>query len=186
MVPRDLPRDVVTVIHKEMGYPSGNGQWFPRAYRRAIDLLAAAAAPAAGAERSGEEHYIMKLQELLARVQEQRNSLQWALETIRDTFRRDMEQGYRTKDKEFAVEIAGRVLTVSAGATPTPDATITSTVERCAKVAEELPMLWDVEWLLTATKKDCSQRAAREIAAAIRALAPRSAAPTADGEVDNG
>lgn len=37
-------------------------------------------------------------------------SLERALQMIHDTFTRDMEQGYRTRDKQFAVEIARAAL----------------------------------------------------------------------------
>lgn len=43
--------------------------------------------------------------------------------------------------------------------------------QECASIALNEPLLWDVEWLLHATKKECSQRAAHEIAAAILAAA---------------
>ncbi|WP_368640619.1 hypothetical protein ABRZ04_05400 [Castellaniella ginsengisoli] len=37
-------------------------------------------------------------------------SMRWAVETIYRTFKRDIDQGYKTKDKEFAVSIAGKAL----------------------------------------------------------------------------
>lgn len=40
----------------------------------------------------------------------QRDALRTALTLIRDTFKRDMDQGYKTKDKEFAVDIANLAL----------------------------------------------------------------------------
>lgn len=60
-----------------------------------------------------------ELRRLHARVQElgSNQPVRYALQTIHDTFKRDLDDGYITRDKQFAVEIAAEAL--SAAPTPT-------------------------------------------------------------------
>lgn len=136
-----------------------------RALRNAI-----AAAPAAGAERRGEDA------EQLGQVAQHRltqiNRLTHVIEQVNAMACYGCEED-TSAARDMLSKIGDMTRAIAAGATPTPDATITSTVERCAQVAERLP-----------DEKDgiIAYNVSREIARRIRALAPRSDAPAAGQE----
>lgn len=53
---------------------------------------------------------VVELREDMAAAADEIERLRAGLTTIRDTFAKDMAQGYKTKDKVFAVEIANHAL----------------------------------------------------------------------------
>jgi hypothetical protein len=44
--------------------------------------------------------------------------LRWAANFVHDTFKRDLARGYKTRDKEFAVDVLGLALTASVADAP--------------------------------------------------------------------